>query len=201
MSAFETALNHGCDGFEFDVRLTRDDQAIVCHDARSRGRSIAGTDAARLPHLPVFHDVIARFAWEAFLNIELKVAGLEQHVLSALFDRPPERGYVVSSFLPELLIALRARSETIPLGIVFDRRHPRWKRHPQWNDLPVNYAIPHHSLVTPKLVDQIHDAGKYIMTWTINNKRSMLRLANWGVDGIISDKTELLVRTLRPPDR
>jgi hypothetical protein len=29
----------------------------------------------------------------------------------------------------------------------------------------------------------------------------MLRLADWGVDGIISDNTELLVQTFREPKR
>ena len=37
-----------------------------------------------------------------------------------------------------------------------------------------------------------------LFAWTVNEKASMFRLADWGVDGIISDKTELLVRTLKP---
>jgi glycerophosphoryl diester phosphodiesterase len=32
--------------------------------------------------------------------------------------------------------------------------------------------------------------------WTVNDKEAMLRMANWGVDGIISDETERLVHTL-----
>ena len=36
-----------------------------------------------------------------------------------------------------------------------------------------------------------------IFVWTVNDPEAMLRLAAWGVDGIISDDTELLVRTLR----
>jgi len=191
IAAFETALKHGCDGFEFDVRLTRDDQAVVCHNARSRGRSLAKSDAARLLRLPVLHDVVARFARRAFLNIELKVTGLEQHILSALNEFPPERGYVVSSFLFDVLLEMRARSEAVLLGLIFQKKVPRWQ------GLLVDYIIPHYSLVTPKLVQQVHDAGKHLITWTVNDKRSMLRLAEWGVDGIISDKTDLLVRTLR----
>jgi len=47
-------------------------------------------------------------------------------------------------------------------------------------------------------VREAHDAGKVLFAWTVNDKASMLRLADWEVDGIISDNTELLVRTLRP---
>ena len=192
LPAFERTLDCGCDGFEFDVRLTQDGQAVVCHNPKSRGISLARAGITRLKHLPLLEDVIARFSKRAFLDIELKVPGLEQHVLTLLRENVPERGYVVSSFLPKVLVELRARSETVALGIIFDKKTTNWR------DLPVNYAIPRKSLITAALVNEVHDAGKLLIAWTVNDQRSMLRLANWGVDGIISDKTELLVKTLRP---
>jgi len=195
LPAFERALDHGCDGFEFDVRLTQDGRAVVCHNPKSRGISLAKASIARVGHLPPLEDVIARFAKRAFLDIELKVPGLEQQVLTLLRENVPERGYVVSSFLSNVLLELRARSETVALGIIFDKKTTKWR------DLPVNYVIPRKSLVTSALVNEVHDVGKFLITWTVNDKRSMLRLANWGVDAIISDKTELLVKTLRPDQK
>jgi glycerophosphoryl diester phosphodiesterase len=195
LPAFERALEHGCDGFEFDVRLTQDGRAVVCHNSKSRGVSLARAGIARLGHLPLLEDVIARFAKRAFLNIELKVPGLEHQVLTLLRENVPERGYVVSSFLPTVLVELRARSETVALGIIFDKKTTKWR------DLPVNYVIPRKSLVTAALVNEVHDAGKFLITWTVNDRRSMLRFAHWGVDGIISDKTELLFKTLRPDQK
>jgi glycerophosphoryl diester phosphodiesterase len=50
--------------------------------------------------------------------------------------------------------------------------------------------------VDERLVQNIRRAGLRILIWTVNDGESMLRFANWGVDGIISDETELLVRTL-----
>jgi glycerophosphoryl diester phosphodiesterase len=195
LPAFERALEYGCDGFEFDVRLTQDGRAVVCHNSKSRGVSLARAGIARLGHLPVLEDVIARFAKRAFLNIELKVPGLEHQVLTLLRENVPERGYVVSSFLPTVLVELRARSETVALGIIFDKKTTKWR------DLPVNYVIPRKSLVTAALVNEVHDAGKFLITWTVNDRRSMLRFAHWGVDGIISDRTELLFKTLRPDQK
>jgi glycerophosphoryl diester phosphodiesterase len=34
------------------------------------------------------------------------------------------------------------------------------------------------------------------MVWTVNRDQSMRELAGWGVDAIISDETESLVRSL-----
>jgi glycerophosphoryl diester phosphodiesterase len=192
IAAFETAMRHGCDGFEFDVRLTCDERAVVCHDARSRGRLLTKNPASRLPHLPSLDDVLARFAETAYLDIELKVAGMEEQLLSALEKCPPRAGYVVSSFSSQALTEMKAGSTTVPLGLIFERR-----KIPRWQDLPVDYVMPHRSLVTPELIERVHDAGKRIVTWTVNDKRSMRRFTEWGVDGIISDKTDVLATTLR----
>jgi glycerophosphoryl diester phosphodiesterase len=60
----------------------------------------------------------------------------------------------------------------------------------------VDYVIVHKALVTRKLVQSVHEAGRRMLVWTVNDKVTMLRLAGWGVDGIISDNTRLLVETL-----
>lgn len=191
-AAFDLALKHGCDGFEFDVRLTADQHAVLCHDAFSRGISLAKANFAECRHLVSLDDVLALFSKRAFLDIEIKVLGLEGEVLSAIRTYPPERGYVVSSFLPEVLVGIRARDAEVPLGIICDQGLPPWR------ELPIHYLIPHRSLVTPGLVKSVHNEGRNLFTWTVNDKDSMLHFAKWGVDGIISDKTDLLVKTLRP---
>src|SRR5579885_71284 len=80
--AFDLALQHGCDGFEFDVRLSADGCGVICHDARFGNSSIAKSKAAKLPDLPLLEQVIERYADRAFLDIELKVAGLDACLLT-----------------------------------------------------------------------------------------------------------------------
>src|SRR5271168_3380976 len=105
LASFELCLKHGCDGFEFDVRLSGDEQAVICHDAAIGGKEIATTESKSLP-LPRLEDVLRQFSDRAFLDIELKVAGLEARTLAALRVHPPQKGYVISSFLPEVLGAI-----------------------------------------------------------------------------------------------
>ena len=192
-AAFDLALQHGCDGFEFDVRLTADNHAVVCHGPRFAGITIARATAARLRVLPLIEDVLARYAGRAFLDIELKVPGIESQLFNIISKFPPRRGYVVSSFLPDVLTDLRMRSQSVPLGIICETR----KQLSIWRDLPVQYVIAQERLITPELLRDVHGAGKAVFTWTVNKKASMIRLANGGVDGIVSDKTDLLVDTLR----
>jgi glycerophosphoryl diester phosphodiesterase len=193
LASFALALEHGCDGFEFDVRLSGSGRAVISHDDKIRGITLSGTTRDERLNVPVLRQVLELYAKKAFLDIELKVSGLEPELVLSLRKHPPEQGYVVSSFLPDVLVALHARDGSIPLGLIADSR----KQLTRWPDLPLRYVIPHHSMITKRLVEKLRSADKTILTWTVNDKNSMLRLADWGVHGIISDDTQLLVRTFR----
>ncbi len=194
LAAFELALAHGCDGFEFDVRCTADGRAVICHGARFLRREVARTSytalCGRARALPLLQEVLAQFAARAYLYIELKAGGIEAELLALLRAHPPQRGYVVASFLPQVLGAVHACDSSIPLGFICDSR----RKLPQWRKLPVSAVMPQHTLVTPALVDQLHSAGKQILVWTVNREKEMRRLAALGVEGIVSDETELLCR-------
>src|SRR5581483_9125469 len=110
VAAFELALEHGCDGFEFDVRMTADRQPVVCHDPKFCGVSVARSSYDRLceagsktdKEISRFEDVLA-LGTRAFLNVELKVGVAEEAVIELLRKYPARRGVVVSSFLPAVI--------------------------------------------------------------------------------------------------
>lgn len=196
LASFDLALAHGCDGFEFDVRRTADGRAVICHDPVVHGVEIARAGPEELPDLPLLQHVLARYSQTAFLDIEIKVVGLEATVVEALRAHPPQRGYVVSSFLPEVMLALGNLEPEIPLGLLCEDR----AQLSAWKDLPVQFVIPHYTLLDEPLCKILRDAGKKILVWTVNRREDMLRLKSWEVDGLISDETTLLVATLGGQD-
>jgi len=191
IESFERALADGCDGFEFDVRLTADGGAVVCHDPKYRKIEIARASAAQLRELPSLEDVLRRFHKRAFLDIELKVEGLERITSEILQKYLPERGYVVSSFLERVLCALHEEDRTVPLGFICETS----EEFAEWMNVPCNYVISHHSLMVEPLVAELRSTSKTILVWTVNSQRQMIRLRGLGVNGIISDDTALLSRT------
>ena len=192
LASFDQALADGCDGFEFDVRLAGDQAAVVCHDPQFKGVEIARAGCEQLAGLVQLHEVLARYRDRAFLDIELKVSGLEKITLHFLRKYPPQRGFVVSSFLPEVLQELHSLDGGPPLGLICETRAEL----DRWSELPVGLVIPHWKLVDSALIGEIKAAGKKILVWTVNAEAEMKRLAGLGVDGIVSDKTEVLCRTL-----
>lgn len=197
--AFDLALDHGTDGFEFDVRCTRSKQSIVCHDGKFnsmvvRKRTLEQIHAKSVDGKPpCLEDVLELYSHRAFLNIEIKVRGMEQVVVEAMNRFPPRRGYFISSFLPSVVRKLHELDASLVLGAI-SKSYWHLRR---WKALPVSYVVPHYNLLTPKLLDELHSAGKTVITWTVNDPREMERVAEMGVDGIISDDTKLLVKTLK----
>lgn len=193
LPSFDQALADGCDGFEFDVRRSGDGQAVVCHDPSAGGLEISAATTQQLPGLPRLNDVIERFQQNAFLDIEVKVSGLEETLLTLLRRYPPTRGFVVSSFLAEVLHAVRAVDPDIPLGVICETRAELGR----WRNLPVAYVLPHQKLLSLNLLKEMKAAGRKVVVWTVNQCEDMKRFAEWGVEGIISDDTRLLVKALK----
>jgi glycerophosphoryl diester phosphodiesterase len=193
IESFDRALADGCDGFEFDVRVTADHVAVVCHDPRFHKVEIATAKAAQVSQLLHLQDVVSRYQERAFLDIELKVRGLEKITLELLRNYPPKRGFVISSFLPEVLVALRENDQRVPLGVICETRDELHR----WRELPVEYVIPNHKLATESLIRELKKQRKKILIWTVNRRVQIDRFRNLGVDGIISDDTKLLRRSMQ----
>jgi glycerophosphoryl diester phosphodiesterase len=210
LASFELCLQHSCDGFEFDVRRSADGDAVICHDATHNAMEIARTPAKSLG-LPTLAEVLRHFASRAFLDIELKVAGVEDQTITSLRKHPPQKGYVISSFLPDVLRAVHGLDASVQLGLLCEKRNqlPVERRASRSagrpgtpappSELPVAWVIPHLDLVDQALVKEFHASGKKVMVWTVNRAKDIRRFSDWGVDAIIADDTGLVAQVVRVP--
>ena len=196
VAAFEYSLSQGCGGFEFDVRQTRDGRNIIWHDPDYHGIPIADSAYSGLVDRqghrpPTFDEVLAQFGHRAYLDIELKASGGEDAIVAGLKASPPQRGYIFTSFFPEILANLHGIDHSLPLGFLCERREHLGA----WHDLPVAAFLPRYDLIEKRLIDEVHNAGRQITTWTVNSPSQMRYLAEWGIDGLISDDPRLLYQT------
>lgn len=210
------------DGVEFDVQRTRDGHLVLFHDddlARItgvRGLLVKNT-LAQLRELnaggyfgpqyageviPTLDEAIDSLPRDCFLNIEAKRKkllsdGLEAGIAEAvrrhnLYDR-----VIVSSFNPAALWRIGRMDRRILLGLLYETGMPflldsGWPRtflrldalHPSWGQ------------VTPELVQETHARGQRVFTWTVNEPEDMQQMIDAGVDGIITDRPDLLAALL-----
>jgi glycerophosphoryl diester phosphodiesterase len=200
LASFDLCLQHGCDGFEFDVRRTSDGVPVVCHDATFRGLRIAQTLERDLApwqlqgFLPTLEQVLSRYALLCFLDVEIKDPGIEPQIVDLLRRYTPVKGYVVTSFRPDILLRLRLMDSAVPLGLIWEESISE-ERSTEWRSLPVAWALPKHSLLDGVLAAELLAAGKRIGTWTVNDPSEMKRLATLGAEILISDDTAGLANT------
>ncbi len=95
--------------------------------------------------------------------------------------------------MPGALKSVRALDATVPLGLICESK----TQLRYWSELPIQYVIVQQELAEPELIRKIKGAGKKVMVWTVNVSADMLRFAEYGVDGIISDDAGLLCKTLK----
>ena len=218
LRAFELALDEGADGVELDVRLDRDERVIVLHDAElgrvSGGvetRAAEDLDATELgrvdlgggERVPLLVDVLRLFRERgARVNVELKrdvrgpvalLRGVERAVRES--GAPPEL-VIFSSFRPGFVAALARRLPTFPRAWLVHEKQRVLRSAPLFRLLGSDGVHPQHSLVTARSLARWKRGAAVVNTWTVNDGSEARRLADLGVDAIISDCPRAILEAL-----
>lgn len=133
----------------------------------------------------------AQPAAEDFVEAVLKV--VQQYGLASRVT--------LQSFDPATLIAANEIAPDLQLAALFKDKPEDWLAAAE--SVGADIISPHHSLLGRRDVEQIQDAGLGVIPWTANSKRQWARLIRLGVDGIITDDPEALLKYLErlPSDK
>jgi glycerophosphoryl diester phosphodiesterase len=142
---------------------------------------------------------------EAHFNIDLKSPGSEWPVAEVIRRTGRQESVLIASFSDARI----ARFRRITKGVVATSAGPavagralvasRLGRPAPAG--PVAYQLPHDRRgvpVTARLIDSVHAAGAQVHVWTVNEVGAMRRLLEAGVDGIVTDRPDLLNGVLEP---
>jgi glycerophosphoryl diester phosphodiesterase len=213
LEAFELGARCGFKAFECDVKISADGVAFLMHDTtleRTTGEPgvaeerswarLSQLDAGRW-HSAEFEGVriprladIARFCFEtgSALNIEIKpTPGHESRTgeLVAIEAAALWQGRPVSPLLSSFsTLALRAAglaAPDLPRALLLDELTPGWLE--QAAELGCVGAVMDHQLIDAHAVGRLHEAGLFVLSYTVNEASLAQRLLDWGVDGLITD--------------
>jgi len=222
LAAFHKALQLGADGIELDVRLSADGVPVVIHDATvdattDGGGPVAGMSLAQLrtldaggwfdpvfkgERIPTLEEVLGTFGGRMVLNLELKGKRVMDHevapaVTALLKQQKVQEKILVSCFNPYLLRQVRRLAPAVPVGLLY-----------AGSPFPTRYLAtllmgeqpaaihPHYALVNEARVAHAHELGVRVNTWTVDDPERMRALASASVDGIITNRPQLLRRVL-----
>jgi len=203
LPSFEAAIAAGCDRVELDVRLAAADLPVVFHDhsldrlgpelpAGERARPLSSLTAeevalldvgARLGRpgcfVPTFDGFLDAIGGRVALNVEIKGGGdfglrTCELAVAALRARALAPTTVLSSFHPRVVEGAREGALDRARALGCEGLHP------------------HRVLVDTSLVTACRAAGLRLRAWTANEEDDIRRLMELGVDGIVSDRPDLV---------
>ena len=213
-ASFDAALAHGVDMIEFDVLPEFQYEP-------AKGRLLLAHDYEHVEHAPTLEEGLAHLASAPFdgveLDVDLKLPGYEEQVVHALREHDLVARSLISSNWMRSLIILRQLEPKLRLGwsVPRLRKDPTqmwltklpayagaaWVRAKLPSVVKVHMAarrcdalMVHWRLVSPRLVEAVHEVGGEIYVWTVDDGRRIGRLEKLGVTGVITNDPRLFAQ-------
>lgn len=206
MVAYENAVKQGADGFECDLRLTKDGVAVLWHDAdlKRRANNAAVVHESTYPQLVAIYPQIVTLDQFIDFGITEKKSLLletkhpvpsrteiENHVVQKLHKeakRIEKAGIdiTVMSFSWFAVERVKQLDKSIALTFLIHETTPR---------LSVRYTSAHsigpgisQLRKKPALAQQIKSAGKKLNVWTVDEPSDIILCRHLGVDNLITNR-------------
>lgn len=220
LAAFRHAWELGYRYLETDVHATRDGVLLAFHDTVLDRVTDQKGEISRLTYgdvqraliggrecVPTLAQLFDEFP-DARFNIDIKSAGAVRPLVDFIEARDAHDRVLVGSFSPRNLNTFRRLSRgrvatsAHPLEVVAYLLVPSGRLADRLTrGRPQALQIPHRRgplvLAGRRLVARAHSAGKQVHVWTIDDPAEMHALVEQGVDGLMTDRTDILRDVLR----
>lgn len=119
--------------------------------------------------------------------IEIKEPETEKEILKLIEKNKIQDKVVIVSFYAKVIKKVRQLSN-IKTGFIFSRLKPN----PIAIASKADIVLPHYRLVTKKLIKEAHNKKLEVIAWTVDDKKLAFNLVSFGIDGIATNKPDLL---------
>ncbi len=200
--SFKKAIELGVDAVELDVRRTKDDIIVVIHDA-DVGKTTNGEGfvneltlqeitqfvTEKGDKIPTLEEALDFLNKKVKILIELKETGFENKMLSLIHEKGLENDTIVVSFLEEALKKVRQLDNEIETGLIYVRHKNPIEAA---LELKASYLLSFYRFTHTSNVQKAHQKGLKVIVWTINKREEVSDYVKKGVDGIASDRPDIL---------
>ena len=203
IESIQKGISLKMNGFEIDVHKCKTGEIVVHHDfmldRTTNGQGeitttpfsvIKGLLVEGKYKIPTLEAVLDLVTHDLIINIELKGIGtakataaiVKHYIDSAKIEN---HQIIVSSFQKTELLEISQISPNLQLGVLTQASVTE----------ALSFAIkikaysihPNFTILSPANVVKAQQLGFKVFTWTVNEKRDILRMKDYKVDGIISD--------------
>jgi glycerophosphoryl diester phosphodiesterase len=191
LRSFRRAVADGCDEIELDLRVSADGELVIMHDATvDRTTSGSGAveeltlaelralDAGLGEQVPTWAEAVAAIdvRFQAEVKVEAAVPLLAQSLKS---DRALAERTLVTSFHPEILLAVREAFPDVTTGHIFGRT-------------PDTAEIITRTRAAGATWSLCGIAGLSVTAWPVPDPETLTKATALAADGITTDNPHLL---------
>jgi glycerophosphoryl diester phosphodiesterase len=214
MTSFRLAYEMGADMIELDVHRTTDGALVVMHDddvKRVTGATgkisemtleqVRALDAGERfnkkfkgEKVPTLDEVLAWAADKIMVNIEIKAPGCEEKVVELVKKYKMVDKVIVSSFDHSIVAKIKELEPAVKTGALVDDIKDIGAVIKECHPDAIN---PRYTALTKKQIADAHALGLQVNTYTPNDGVSMRQLISYGVDGIITNYPDMLIKLLK----
>jgi glycerophosphoryl diester phosphodiesterase len=202
LSSFRRAVELGVDAIELDVRKTKDNEIVVIHNSdvnKTTDGSGAVSDftleeikrfvTEKGEHIPTLEEVLDAVGKRVKVLVELKETGIEENVLDLIQRKRLIENVILISFHEDVLRKVRELNDKVTTGLIYVRH-----KNPIQSalDLKAEYLLPLYRFIHSANVKKAHEKGLKVIVWTINTKEEAIEYKKKGVDGIATDRPDIL---------
>ena len=202
LTSFRRAIELGVDAIELDVRKTKDNELVVIHNADVNKTTNGNGPVSSFTleeikkfvvekgeHIPTLEDVLDTVGKRVKILVELKEEGTEEKVIELIRRKKLMDDVIIISFNEDVLRKVRELNDNVTLGLIYVRH-----KNPIQSALVLKaeYLLPLYRFTHSVNVKKAHEAGLKVIVWTINTKEEALEYKKKGVDGITTDRPDIL---------
>jgi glycerophosphoryl diester phosphodiesterase len=208
LRGFRYAIDLGVDFVECDVHLTRDGQLAVIHDETvdrttdGSGRvgefsmeELRRLDAGKGERIPTLEEVLGVTRGRVKVLVELKGAGVEEKAVETVRGAGMTGEVIFTSFHLERIERVREIDPGLTAGAIFSQPPADFCERARAAGA-TTMGVQHRNL-TGDLVREAQGQGYVIRAWNPDTEPEMEAMVDLGVDGIGSNRPDLLLGVLR----
>lgn len=221
MAAFQKAAEIGAEGIEFDVHLSADGELVIIHDETlDRTTSLTGyvkdhsaqqlkTGDAGVKFSREFLGERIPFLGEVFewakdnrlwMNVEIKTdklayEGIEQKIINAIRHHEMEHRVILSSFNHQSIEKVKLLAPDLERALLFEGLPENLEQ--ILRDKQESGFHPDKDSLNESVNELAKTLGYKIRPWVANDEADIIKLAEMGVDVIMTDFPEKALKALK----
>lgn len=203
LESIDKALSIGVDMIEIDVHKCASGELWVIHDFTLDRTTDGSGEIAKKPaedikklriegryKVPLLTEVLDLIEGKCQINIELKGLNTAGPVSKLVKQKVAEgkwqySDFLISSFQKNELFETRKLDEKVPIAVLSKASVPEAIEIGKM--LKASAIHPSLGIITRDNTKLSQEAGFRVNVWTVNEREDILRMIDFGVDGIISD--------------